>query len=240
MKLKFIVFIVFTIFQSTYSQEIKSLKVIYKETMLKNPIDTSGVKLDDYKRVMFDEMEKIKINLKRIDYILKANQEESNFSFRPFMENDASPNLMNAILASSADGIFYTNVIKDLNFWQIKSHSGNYYRILNPDKSCEWKITQDKKKIGGYICYKATKKILLNNKLPIKVIAWFTPEIPFSFGPKGYGGLPGLIIALDERGFYFYAEKIKFSDKNLVIDKPNKGKFVTPDEYDQLIKRKYN
>ena len=31
----------------------------------------------------------------------------------------------------------------------------------------------------------------------IKVDVWFTPEVPVSSGPAGYGGLPGLIVFVD-------------------------------------------
>ncbi|MBW2961592.1 GLPGLI family protein [Mesonia aestuariivivens] len=209
----------------------QNISVTYKETMVKNPIDTSNIDPGDYKMVMFKEMEKVKNAVKNVSYSLKANQTECLFEVFNFMENDGNKSLENAILASSADGKFYSNKLDQLYFWQVNNGS-KYYRILNTDKIEGWKITKQSKKIGKYICYKATNKILLNNKLPIEVIAWFTPEVPYSFGPKGYGGLPGLIIALNERGFYFYAEKIKFHDSKLNIDKPQKGKLVTPDEYD--------
>jgi GLPGLI family protein len=153
------------------------------------------------------------------------------------MENDANPNLMNAIAASSANGIFYTNLQECVNFRQEKSLNGNFYCIKNNLK--DWKITKETKVIGNYKCYKATKKVLLNGRKLIEVVAWFTPEIPFSYGLKGYGGLPGLIIALNERGFYFYVNKIKFLKKPPHIKKPEKGKLVTQQEYINLLRPKY-
>lgn len=53
-----------------------------------------------------------------------------------------------------------------------------------------WKLGQEKKKIGNYICYKATKKDFFigssGNQVPLNIIAWFTPEIPYSFGSLKY------------------------------------------------------
>lgn len=50
-------------------------------------------------------------------------------------------------------------------------------------------ITQESKKIGDFICYKAITKN--------KRVVWFTPEIPLQFGPKQYRGLPGLILEVE-------------------------------------------
>lgn len=222
-------------FPLAFSQS-NSIEVIYKQKMIKNPIDTAGVKPGDYKLIMFEEMESVKNVLTNVEYLLKANQNEAVFSYQDFMENDANPTMMNAILASSADGKFYNNITEEKYFWQTQTYEGEYYRIITSDKNDEWKISAETKKIGEFICRKATKEILLNNRLPIEVTAWFSPEIPFPFGPKGYGGLPGLIIALDERGFYFYADKIRINDKNIEINKPGRGQLVSPAKYDQLTK----
>lgn len=231
---KFILILLFLFYFPLLFSQNNAIEVIYNEKIIDNPIDTSGIKPGDYKLVMFEEMEKIREIVKNINYVLRASQEEAHFTYQEFMENDANANMMNAILASSADGIFYSNLLENEFYWQVQTYEGDYYRIDSENKNNGWNITGEKKRIGNYDCYKATKKILLNNRLPIEVIAWFTPEIPFSFGPKGYGGLPGLIVALDERGFYFYAKKIEFLEQNINILKPTKGKQVSPAEFDQL------
>lgn len=212
----------------------QSIQVSYKEIMIKNPIDTSGAGQKNYKKDMFREVESLKDMIENVTYSLKANKNESLFTADDFMENDINPTLKEAILISSADGKFYSNKEENISFWQVND-GRKYYRITNENITQGWKITNETKKIGEYLCYKATNKILLNNKVPVEVVAWFVPEIPFSFGPKGYGGLPGLIIALNERGFYFYVDKIKFYKKKLSIEKPNKGELVSPDEYEKLI-----
>ena len=60
-----------------------------------------------------------------------------------------------------------------------------------------WKIENESKKIDDYICYKATLvekyKNRMNEEKQKTVVAWFCPEIPYSFGPNEYYGLPGLI-----------------------------------------------
>src|SRR5690554_7455606 len=98
-------FYIFTSFSQT-----NGIEVIYKAKMLTNPIDTSDVHPGDYKLVMYEEMEKLKEVLGNVNYILKANQTEAIFQYEEFMENDVNSNLMDAILASSSDGKFYTNI----------------------------------------------------------------------------------------------------------------------------------
>lgn len=204
--------------------------------MINNPIDTSSAKPGDYKLVMFQEMENVKRAVRNVNYVLKASQKEASFAHQDFMENDGNAGIMNAILASSADGTFYSSLADDEYYWQVETYEGDFYRIDILNRNRDWTVTGEKKIIEGYECLKATKNILLNNRLPIQVTAWFTPEIPFPFGPKGYGGLPGLIVALDERGFYFYAKRIDFLDKRLTIEKPAKGTVVSPAEFHQLQK----
>jgi GLPGLI family protein len=63
-----------------------------------------------------------------------------------------------------------------------------------------WAITSETKMIDKYKCYKATLKKQVLSKdggtLVKEVTAYFAPELPFSLGPLGYCGLPGLILEL--------------------------------------------
>jgi GLPGLI family protein len=58
-----------------------------------------------------------------------------------------------------------------------------------------WKVTQESKKIGEYLCFKAIDIESTNTKM--KPIVWFTPQIPVSFGTLEYNGLPGLVILVE-------------------------------------------
>lgn len=234
MRLAFITSFLFLITTSSFAQQ-KGLEVVYKEKMLKNPIDTTDSKTSGYKKMMHRQMEKVKHILGDVSYTLQATQKEAIFQYEDFLENDNNANKMDAIMASSADGLFYTNIQNYSTVWQKEGAHGNYVRIKESDKLRNWQIKSEKKVINGYKCYKATQKILLNNKLEILIEAWFAPDIPYSFGPKGYGGLPGLIIALNERGFYFYASEIKTTSQTNKINKPTKGKLLSWKEYQEIL-----
>ncbi len=69
-------------------------------------------------------------------------------------------------------------------------------------KEIEWEITGETQTIAGFVATKAVAKNFhdnhpLNTGQPMgKAIAWFTTEIPLSYGIDGYEGLPGLIVKL--------------------------------------------
>jgi GLPGLI family protein len=73
-----------------------------------------------------------------------------------------------------------------------------------------------------------------------KVIAWYTTQIPYNFGPKDYNGLPGLILELQEDNLLIKASKITLQQKKkIVIKKPNQGEKITLKGYDAMVKEMY-
>jgi Protein of unknown function (Porph_ging). len=95
----------------------------------------------------------------------------------------------------------------------------------------EWTLTQETKRINNFLCYKA-----IRNKG--KVIAWYTPKIPFGFGPKGEFGLPGLILELEIGRIIFKATKIVINPKEkITVEVPKDGKRVSKEEYEVILKK---
>lgn len=122
-----------------------------------------------------------------------------------------------------------------------------YLNIEVPFDYYKWNITNETKDISGYKCYKATADWIDYNKTRNiqtlrKAIAWFAPSIHYSFGPNGLDGLPGLVLEGSKDGVnYFYASKITFDYKSKYeIEKPKKGRYLTIDEYNDLILKDYN
>ena len=58
----------------------------------------------------------------------------------------------------------------------------------------EWELSTDTATIHGVLCQKATTQ--LGNR---GWIAWFTTEIPISDGPYKFGGLPGLVVQVQDK-----------------------------------------
>ena len=98
-----------------------------------------------------------------------------------------------------------------------------------------WKLGSEKKKILEYTCMGAT--VTLDDQ---EIVAWFSPEIPVSLGPSVFGGLPGLILAVERNGETAYvATSVKLSpptEDSMV--KPNKGSKVTREEFEAIQEEK--
>ncbi|MCW5520849.1 GLPGLI family protein [Aureitalea sp. L0-47] len=73
----------------------------------------------------------------------------------------------------------------------------------------------------------------------VEVTAWFTPQIPVGNGPGEYAGLPGLILELNVHRTTLLCSKIILNPKEREeIVPPSKGKGVTREEYNKIVKEK--
>lgn len=111
--------------------------------------------------------------------------------------------------------------------------------VENKYNEAKWETTTESKVISNYLCYKAILKIPFvsrkgENKIK-EITAWFAPSLPYSYGPKNFYGLPGLILELTENKTTFLASKISLDNKELTIDFP-KGKTTTKEEYETKLK----
>lgn len=87
--------------------------------------------------------------------------------------------------------------------------------FVYPDSvpSLEWNFSDEETdSIMGYDCRKATVEFAGRN-----YTAWFTPEIPLPFGPYKFGGLPGLILKLEDAERQYIWEAMGFERDNAPI-----------------------
>lgn len=80
--------------------------------------------------------------------------------------------------------------------------------FVYPDSvpSLEWNFSDEETdSIIGYDCRKATVEFAGRS-----YTAWFTPEIPLPFGPYKFGGLPGLILKLEDAERQYIWEAVGF------------------------------
>jgi GLPGLI family protein len=178
--------------------------------------------------------------MSKFEYSLKFNKAESSFDEIKKMniENESSISYTLGKMYGDTNGIYYSNKISGKVYHE-KEFEGDLL-LIEYQKIKDWKLTQEQKKIGNYNCYKATKNDSYigssGNKIIFEVIAWYTPEIPFSFGPTKYNGLPGLILEVKNHQAIIYASKIVLSNqKEIEINKPNKKyKFITSSKHDSI------
>lgn len=79
--------------------------------------------------------------------------------------------------------------------------------------SLVWNFSdEDTDPIMGYDCRKATAEFAGRS-----YTAWFTPEIPLPFGPYKFGGLPGLILKLEDAEQQYIWEAAGFERDNAPI-----------------------
>lgn len=154
------------------------------------------------------------------------------------MDNDSKPDLNSAALWARFHRNYYTNLP---NLYQLHEFelAGRDWLVQYDKDISKWTITNETKEIHGYTCYKATIPIILKNGEDSEKIieAWFTPEIPFQFGPTDIYGLPGLVLEANRNNFTYYASEIKLNKSEKSINKP-KGKVVSKTQYNEEMNKK--
>jgi GLPGLI family protein len=165
---------------------------------------------------------------------------------------------------SNGQGSIYKNT-KDKKMIEDVEQFSKRFLVTEEMESSQWEMGTETKKIGQYTCYKATlvkedknidwgsifsrgrneKKDSTNTKenKPAKkmltVTAWYTPQIPVSTGPDTYYGLPGLILELNAGSTIMLCTEVAINtQETLEIEAPNKGKEVSRDEYNKIVKLK--
>jgi GLPGLI family protein len=169
-----------------------------------------------------------------LSYKLNFNKNESLFVNEDKLQNEDKVNLIEIL---GGKGVYYVNNIENVILHQ-NEFMGDLFLV--EVGFMEWELIQENKKIGNYLCYKAKGvKIIENSQGIIKkpIIAWYSIDLPFNFGPKGYCGLPGLILEVQEGKLNIVASKIELNTKEaIIIEKPKLGKKVTEEEFKQITK----
>lgn len=117
--------------------------------------------------------------------------------------------------------------------------SGNQVYIKETTPNINWKISKEIKKIGKFTCKKASANFRGRN-----YTAWFSSEIPLSFGPWKLNGLPGLILeAYDaDKSVYWYFKSVEYPSKTNADVKymkiPKSQHFKSYDEFKKFQQEK--
>jgi len=190
---------------------------------------------------LYKSMEESNVYAENMQLILLFNSKQALFSGE---EQKGIPNMEEkmalALCGCSSD--YYVDISSKTIIYNSPESSmmgrkKDEYLIEKPMET-DWVLSGESKEINGILCYKATQTITYNNGVKdfTKVVtAWYAPSIPYSFGPNGYGGLPGLILELNDRFVTFGLKSIKFSDNEPKIVFPEKGKKVTHKEYENIL-----
>lgn len=112
--------------------------------------------------------------------------------------------------------------------------SYDQYNSVEPI-TVSWKFENETKRIGKYLCNKATAKF--RGRF---YTAWYSEEIPINIGPWKFHGLPGVIVNItdDTNKVSFILEKVEipYKDLNINFKKIDTTKLISIEDF--LIKRK--
>ena len=232
-----------TNFCNLSAQEING-NAYYKLEQIRNILDSTSVKKKDeyYSSILSDLNNSIAKNKDNIEFKLTFNTQESLFEVIENLENDFDTSYEYALILSGAEKKYYYNVGTKEKIVQQTSYGKNF--LVTHKNDINWKFESVSKTILGYKCYKASfKKEVRNNKgVFFKLVeAWYAPELTINIGPKGYVGLPGLILELKEGAIKYYCVKIELnSSKVIKVKKPTKGEVISKEALDSIGRSLYN
>ena len=160
------------------------------------------------------------------------------------------------VMVMGGDGssdILYKN-IKEKRMANKTDLMGKIFLIKDNLVSYDWELTGETKNIGNYTCYKAVfekeEESVEINMIDGEVkeekgmkkrtlVAWYTTDVPISNGPNNYGGLPGLILEVNDGDLTIVCSELVLNPKEVKeIKEPIKGKIVTRKKFGNIAKEK--
>lgn len=247
------------------AQDFQGKATYFSKTTLDIDLSGTGMPADRIKMIK----ERMKNNLERT-YEFTFDKTASIYKQEEQLEQAGGPGggrggMRMMMFGGGASGDYYKN-IQTKKSTKENEFSGKKFLVKDDLVAYDWKMEQDTKMIGNYLCFKATTTIERQAKPEMKfgrrspeereaeekkakelenvmeviiVTAWYTMDIPVSNGPADYWGLPGLILEIDAGDTKILCTKIVINPKEkAAITEPSKGKVVTQEEYDKIVKEK--
>ena len=226
--------------RATYKTHRKSSFELDSTTMAANP----GIQeqMEAQMRKMFQKT-----------YILDFTKSESMFKQKQELDGPKVPKSNGAIIMiggmAGGTDVLYKN-IKEKRMANKTDLMGKIFLIKDNLVSYDWELTGETKNIGNYTCYKAVFE-KEEESIEIKmidgevkeekgmkkrtIVAWYTPDVPISNGPKNFGGLPGLILEVNDGNETIMCSEIVLNPKEVKeIKEPIKGKIVTREKFAEI------
>lgn len=213
---RFLIIIILLLYQSAISQ--CNLKIKYEAQL--NAIEQSKNQSSSE-----SEMHKYYLNLvekanklyKNKHFVLNISNEESVFNAPKFMDYEKNNTLQIADQLLGFPKNVYTNIEDDICIEEIDLISKKVY--YDSENELDWKIHSETKQIMGFNVRKATSSVEIKfSESKFKdVEVWFTSEIPCSFGPANYYGLPGLILEVKSKSYTLSAVQIDKNEPDIII-----------------------
>lgn len=162
-------------------------------------------------------------------FILEINSKEEKsvfLSYPTYKLSKAKNKDVSTLMANQTE--FSEIVVSDRNIYKVFEEIVDYKYFYTDTNKIKWEILKERKKIGEYNC-----KLATCSAYGRRWYAWFTTEIALNYGPYKFGGLPGLIVALndDENRFSFIIQDVKKRPSKLILPDEKKFKLLTKNNF---------
>lgn len=214
-----------------------------------------------------EQIKKRMAKMNQKTYILNFNKSESTYKQDVGLDAPKKPQASGVMVFSiggrGSSGVLYKNT-KENRVADKTEIQGKVFLVKDELMKYDWKMTGETKNIGSYTCYKATferevtkKNVSVmsfgrggnNDKEDAKeeeevtetvvTTAWYTPDIPISNGPENYGGLPGLILEINDGTQTIVCTEIVLNpEKKIEISEPKGGKVVNRKKFAEIQRQK--
>ena len=187
-------------------------------------------------------------------FTLDFTKSESMYKEEQELEAPKGPSANGGVMVMMMDGngssdILYKNISE--NRMANKTElMGKVFLIKDNLEAYDWKLTGEAKNIGNYTCYKAVYEKeeediqidmidgeVKEEKVTKKrtLVVWYTTDVPVSNGPNNYGGLPGLILEVNDGDLTIVCSELVLNPKEAKeIKEPVKGKIVTRKKFAEI------
>ena len=227
--------------RATYKTHQKSSFELDSTTMAANP----GIQeqMEAQMRKMFQKT-----------FTLDFTKSESMYKEEQELDAPKGPSANGGVMVMVMGGdgssdILYKNILENRTAHKTEL-LGKVFLIKDNLVAYDWELTGETKNIGNYTCYKAKFEIeeedlqinmidgeVKEEKVTKKrtLVAWYTLEVPISNGPRDYGGLPGLILEVNDGNQTIVCSEIVLNPSEVKeIKEPTKGKVVTREEFSKI------
>lgn len=235
-----------------FAQEFQGKAVYQSQSEVKIKINSSKMS-----QAMKDKIKGRMKQFSQKEFVLTFDQEQSVYQEKKSLgtPNATSDGIQISSIGSNSKPLYRNVATKKMV--QEKGIFGKEFLVKDNIEKPDWKLVNETKKIGKYLCFKAVLikevevQIFFSNQVEDKeeapkteiqtTLVWYTPQIPVHHGPAEYWGLPGLIMQVQEDGQSLMCTKVILNPKEGVeIEIPNNGKEIGRAEFNELQKKKMN
>lgn len=124
-------------------------------------------------------------------------------------------------MTANGFGSYYYPAGHELNVFLRKKKK--IYQVTDTVQRYKWELFDDQKIVAGFQC----KSALTFRNQTDSVIAWYTTELPGSFSPGYFTGLPGVVLEIQDNYTGDRISAIKVESLRLDIRLPDNAKVVS-------------